>query len=40
VRWAAERPGETLLITTNPAVGLTAGHVHELEAWAARTAQA
>ncbi len=40
-RWAAERPGETLLIQTNPAVGLTAGHVDELEAWAtARAAQA
>jgi hypothetical protein len=37
-RWAAARPGETLLITTNPAVGLTAGHVIELEAWAAAEA--
>jgi len=37
-RWAAERPGETLLIATNPAVGLTAGHVDELEAWAAAMA--
>ena len=37
-RWAAERPGETLLRATNPAVGLTAGHVDELEAWAAAMA--
>jgi HAD domain in Swiss Army Knife RNA repair proteins len=37
-RWAAARPGETLLIATNPAVGLTAGHVEELEAWAAAQA--
>ena len=37
-RWATERPGETLLIRTNPAVGLTAGHVAELEDWAATTA--
>jgi HAD domain in Swiss Army Knife RNA repair proteins len=34
-RWAAARPGETLLVATNPAVGLTAGHVEQLEAWAA-----
>src|SRR2546423_14561978 len=32
--WARERAGATLLVTTNPAVGLTAGHVAELEAWA------
>jgi hypothetical protein len=32
--WAAERPGPTLLVTTNPAVGITAAHVDELEAWA------
>jgi hypothetical protein len=34
-QWAADRPGETLLITTHPSVGLTEGHVAELEAWAA-----
>jgi hypothetical protein len=34
--WAAARPGPTLLISTEPAVGLTAGHVAELERWAAR----
>jgi hypothetical protein len=32
-RWAATRPGPTLLVTTDPAVGLTAGHVEELRAW-------
>jgi hypothetical protein len=32
-RWAARRPGPTLLVTTDPAVGLTAGHVEELRAW-------
>jgi hypothetical protein len=36
--WARERPGATLLVTTNPAVGLTASHVAELEAWAAAQA--
>jgi hypothetical protein len=35
-RWAAERPGPTRLIATEPAVGLTAGHVAELRAWAQR----
>jgi hypothetical protein len=34
-QWAASRPGATLLVATNPAVGLTAAHVDELEAWAA-----
>ncbi len=34
--WAAERPGATLLVTTDPAVGLTEEQVSELEAWAAR----
>ena len=34
-RWAAQRPGPTLLVATDPAVGLTAGHVIRLEAWAA-----
>jgi hypothetical protein len=33
--WAAERPGPTLLISTEPAVGLTAEHVGLLESWAA-----
>jgi hypothetical protein len=32
--WAAARPGPTLLITTEPAVGITAGHVTRLLAWA------
>jgi hypothetical protein len=33
--WAAERPGPTLLVATDPAEGLTAAHAAELEAWAA-----
>jgi hypothetical protein len=33
--WAAARPGRTLLVTTDAAVGLTDEHVAELEAWAA-----
>lgn len=32
--WAASRPGPTLLLSTDPAVGLTAEHVNELRAWA------
>lgn len=34
--WAAARRGPTLLVTTEPAVGITAGHVERLLAWAAR----
>jgi hypothetical protein len=34
VTWAAGRPGPTLLVTTEPAVGLTDEHVSELESWA------
>ena len=33
--WAANRPGPTLLITTEPARGLTEEHVESLLAWAA-----
>jgi hypothetical protein len=33
--WAAERPGPTLLVGTEPATGITTGHVAELRAWAA-----
>ena len=32
--WAASREGPTLLVTTDPAVGLTDEHVTRLEAWA------
>jgi hypothetical protein len=32
--WAEGRPGPTLLVSTDPAVGLTDDHVAELEAWA------
>src|SRR5437763_584695 len=32
--WAAGRPGPTLLVTTDPAVGITAAHVEELMLWA------
>jgi hypothetical protein len=32
--WAAARPAPTLLVATDPALGLTAGSVEELERWA------
>jgi hypothetical protein len=32
--WAAARPGPTLLVGTEPAVGITSAHVDELRAWA------
>ena len=32
--WAAERPGATLLVRTDPAVGLTEAHATGLVAWA------
>lgn len=32
--WAAERPGPTLLVRTDPAIGLTEAQVEALEAWA------
>jgi hypothetical protein len=32
--WAAARRAPTLLVSTDPAEGLTAGHVARLEAWA------
>ncbi len=32
--WAAARPGPTLLVATDPAVGLTEAHAAELERWA------
>src|SRR4051812_23170671 len=32
--WAAQRSAPTLLVHTDPAVGLTAGHVEQLQAWA------
>jgi hypothetical protein len=35
VRWATERPGPTLLVGTEPAVGMTDAHVAELISWAA-----
>lgn len=34
--WASARPGPTLLLATDPAVGLTAEHVARLRAWAQR----
>ena len=34
--WARERPGPTLLVTTDPATGLTEAHADQLEAWAAQ----
>jgi hypothetical protein len=36
--WARDRPGPTLLISTDPASGLTGEHVEELLAWADRVA--
>jgi hypothetical protein len=38
--WAARRGAPTLLVTTTPAVGLSATHVDELNAWADATAGA
>jgi hypothetical protein len=35
--WASARAGPTLLVPTDPAVGLTAEHVSELLAWARST---
>jgi hypothetical protein len=35
--WAASRPGPTLLVTTSPGVGLTAGHGETLRRWATAT---
>jgi len=32
--WAAARPGPTLLVGTEPAVGMTEAHVNQLRAWA------
>jgi hypothetical protein len=32
--WAQRRPGPTLLVPTNPAVGITDDHVDELLSWA------
>jgi hypothetical protein len=32
--WAAQRPGPTLLVPTDPAIGLDAAHVADLRAWA------
>jgi hypothetical protein len=33
--WARQRPGPTLLVTADPAVGITEAHVEELLGWAA-----
>src|SRR5581483_1669794 len=37
--WAADRPGPTLLVGTDPAVGLTSEQVRELVAWAQTLAE-
>jgi HAD domain in Swiss Army Knife RNA repair proteins len=34
IAWAEQRPGPTLLVTTDPAVGLQQDHVNTLIAWA------
>jgi hypothetical protein len=36
VAWAASRPGPTLLVTTEPAVGITEEHVAQLLHWRVR----
>ena len=36
--WASSRAAPTLLVTTDPAAGLTAAHVEALELWADRVA--
>jgi len=33
-QWAQHRPAPTQLVATDPAVGLTAGHVARVRAWA------
>ena len=38
--WAAERPGPTLLVTTEPAVGLVEAQAARLAEWAVQTAAA
>ena len=38
--WADARPGPTLLVTTDPPTGITAGHVRELLDWATAEAAA
>jgi hypothetical protein len=37
-RWAAARPAPTLLVRTEPAVGITSAHADALDAWALRAA--
>jgi hypothetical protein len=37
-RWARERPAPTMLVRTDPAVGLTDAHASALETWASRVA--
>jgi len=32
--WATARPGPTLLVTTEPAIGITDAHVAQLRSWA------
>jgi len=36
-RWAAQRAGPTLLVTTEPSVGMTTAHVEQLHTWAIAT---
>jgi hypothetical protein len=38
--WADQRQAPTLLVHTDPAIGITDEHVEQLEAWAAATAAA
>jgi hypothetical protein len=38
VDWAANRPGPTLLVSTEPHIGMTEAHARTLRAWAAEVA--
>jgi hypothetical protein len=38
--WATDRPGPTLLVPTEPYIGMTAAHAHTLRAWAGQIATA
>jgi hypothetical protein len=39
-RWAAGRPGPTLLVASDPAVGIAEAHVERLTTWAASVGEA
>lgn len=37
-QWATDRSGPTLLVVTEPAIGITSAHVHALNVWASSLA--